>query len=309
MRRVLRECEKDRLECIWEETKLDPFDDVVVSWEAERPKVGSYLIQLSLDIAGWSPWFDYALWSAHSQHTFMKSLPEAGIQVFQDTVEVLGGKKASGLKIRVMAQDGASLEKFRALSISAIDRSKHAVSAKHSDHDSIELDISGISQVALPDDRRMRLCSPTSTTAVIRFLSRSSDLMPLKFADSIFDSAFDIYGNWILNTAQASHELGGAWRCYVSRLNSINPILDQLHKGYPVVVSVRGPLKGSPLPYESGHLLVVKGYDAKSQQVCCMDPAFPTNELTHVAYDLNDFLTAWGRRFGMAYIFDSISSI
>lgn len=107
-----------------------------------------------------------------------------------------------------------------------------------------------------------------------------------------------------LNTAQASHKLGNPWNCFVARFTNFNQIVDQLRKGYPVVVSVKGPLKGSALPYESRHLLVVKGYDSKKQEVFCMDPAFSANELTHVTYALDDFLVAWGRRKGIAYVFD-----
>ena len=142
--------------------------------------------------------------------------------------------------------------------------------------------------MALSDERSKRLCSPTSTTAVIRFLSQSSLPSPLSFADSVVDTAFDIYGNWILNTAQASHLLKKPWTCCVVRLTSFDQVIRQLQKGYPVVVSVKGPLNGGATPYESGHLLVIKGYDSEKQEVFCMDPAFPTDELTLVSYDLND---------------------
>lgn len=241
---------------------------------------------------------------AHDQHTFKKKLPEASLNVYQDTLEILEGNKAAGFRIRILAKEGASLEHFRTLHVSAIDRSTHRVSALASENVTVDLEVAGLSQIALPDERYLRLCSPTSTTAVIRFLSNSADLSPLEFADNVVDSAFDIYGNWILNSAQAACELGDSWDCCVARLTTFNQIIGQLCKGYPVIVSIKGPLNGSARPYESGHLVVVKGYDSKKREVLCMDPAFPTNEQTHVNYALEDFISAWGRRQGIAYIFD-----
>lgn len=303
MHRFLLESEKKNNTFAWEETQLNPFDELIVSWNAERPLNGSYLIQVSLFTSKWSPWFDYAFWGAYDQYTFEKNLPDSRIQVYQDVIEVLRDDKATGFRIRVIANEKASLDGLRALHISAIDRSMHAVNFTSIENVSVDLDVTGLSQIVLSDERYFRLCSPTSTTAVIKFLSGST-LSPIEFANSVVDSAFDIYGNWILNIAQASHVLGKSWHCFVARLNSFNQIIDQLMKGYPVVASIKGPLLGSALPYESGHLVVVTGYDSKNQEVFCMDPAFPTDDLTHVKYPLNEFLTAWSRRQGMAYIFD-----
>lgn len=303
MHRFLLQYEKKNNTFVWEETQLRPFDELIVSWDAERPPNGSYLIQVSLLTSEWSSWLDYAFWGAYDQYTFKKHLPNSEIQVYQDSVEVLQDNKASGFRIRIVANENACLDGFRMLHISAIDRNTHTVSFTPPKNVLINLKVNGLSQIALPDERNLHLCSPTSTTAVINFLSGGLDLSPIEFANSIVDSAFNIYGNWILNTAQASHILGKPWRCFVAHLTTFNQIIDQLMKGFPVVVSIRGPLKGSALPYESGHLVVVTGYDSENQEVFCMDPAFPTDDLTHVKYPLNEFLTAWSRRQGIAYIF------
>ena len=307
LHRNLLEEEKTKGLFIWEETLLTPFDELIISWEAERPSNGSYLIQASLFTTDWSPWLDYACWEAFDQYTFKKCSPDFGVQVYQDIVEVLGDNKASGFRVRLIANEEASLEKFRVLHASAIDRKRHAVSSTvFFDNKVVKLEFPGLSQMTLGLSlvENSRLCSPTSTTAVIRFLSRCIDLSPVKFAAAILDSTFDIYGNWILNTAEAAHVLGKSWHCYVAHLTKFDQIIDKLIQGYPVVVSVKGPLKRAALPYESGHLLVVTGYDPETQEVYCMDPAFSTNALTHVRYSLTDFLTAWGRRQGVAYIFE-----
>lgn len=299
----LLESEQKKDVFIWEEMTSQPFDELIISWDAKRPQQGAYFIQASLLTTEWSPWIDYAVWGACDQYTFKQHFPQSGLQVYQDAIEVLQDKKAIGFKIRVIAEGEAHLIQFRTLHASITDRKTHCIDSEFQENVCIHLTLNGISQMALPDERRMRLCSPTSTTAVIHFLSKSQYLSPLEFAPYVRDSAFDIYGNWILNTAQASHELGEPWHCFVARLGSFNQVIEQLTQGYPLIVSVKGPLNGSPFPYESGHLLVVKGYDSETQQVFCMDPAFPTNELTQVQYSLNDFLAAWRRRQGLSYIF------
>jgi hypothetical protein len=304
MRRLLLESEKRKNSFIWKETPLNPFNELIVSWNAERPTQGAYLIQVSLFIGKWSPWVNYAFWGSSDQCTFKKHLHESSLNVYQDTIEVLNGYKVNGFKVRVVAEKNSSLEKFKDLYASTTDHSTHTITPTVSENIYVNLEVKGLSQIALKDERHLRLCSPTSTTAVIRFLTNSLDLSPLEFANHVVDSTFDIYGNWILNAAQASYKLKNIGYCYVVRFTAFDQIIDQLRKGYPVVVSVKGPLNGSAAPYESGHLLVVKGYDSKTQEVFCMDPAFPTNELTHVKYALSDFLTAWSRRQGIAYVFE-----
>ncbi len=307
---------------IWEKKELSPFNELIFSWDAQRPQQGYYLIKVSLlimnmDRAGWSPWLNYAYWGAQDQYTFKEGFAEAFFQTNQDSVETTEGKRAIGFKIQIQAKEGAALQPLRALHVCLSDTKQQEESrCKRALDDSmnLKLKVKGLSQIAIPDERNWRICSPTSTTAVIRYLSSlphspplpsssASSLPPLVFAESVRDSAFDIYGNWILNTAQASHLLGSPWHVYVARLNGFHEILDHLQKGYPVVVSIRGPLPGSALPYDSGHLIVVKGYRAKEREVLCMDPAFPSDDSTEVSYLLEDFLMAWNRRGRMAYLF------
>lgn len=148
-----------------------------------------------------------------------------------------------------------------------------------------------------------RICSPTSTTAVIRYLNHNNSLDPLQFAYRVRDQQFDIFGNWVLNTAQAFHELQGKWAVWVERLEGFQRVYDSLEKGVPVVISVQGPLAGSACDYSEGHLMAVIGYDAEKEEVICMDPAFRGREASSTRYALNDFLSAWARRGNVAYLF------
>ena len=82
--------------------------------------------------------------------------------------------------------------------------------------------------------------------------------------------------------------LGDEWNSWVARLSSFDEVIEKVQEGLPVVMSIRGPLEGSYLPYSKGHLLVVVGYDKASQTVLCMDPAFPQNTQTAIPYKLDD---------------------
>lgn len=292
----------EHAESIWEETAVVPFDELILSWDATRPEQGYYLFEISALIDGWSPWLNYAFWGANNQYTFNEK--KANVQTFQDAFEISNGQFARGFRVRITAKEGASLEKVRGLHACLTNRTKHGVEPQVANDKAIlvSLDVPRTSQIVLPDERHMRLCSPTSTTAVINFHKEGTKLSPTDFANRVVDTAFDIYGNWILNTAQAAHELGDPWGCFVVRLTSFDQVIDQLLASCPVVVSVRGPLAGSAMPYEAGHLLVVKGYNSATREVLCMDPAFATNAQTVVAYPLDGFVNAWARRQGIAYV-------
>ena len=167
--------------------------------------------------------------------------------------------------------------------------------------DSINLPVPPISQMLLAHPRARHLCSPTSTSAVVNYLKGTS-IKPIPFSSHVHDNVHDIYGNWVLNTAHAAALLGKPWHCWVQRLYGFDELYEQLKKGIPVVVSIKGPLEGAPLPYEEGHLIVVKGYDASKKHVLCMDPAYPTHAETSAAYPYESFMDAWGRR-RLAYFF------
>jgi hypothetical protein len=288
-------------EIVWKQTDLRPFDELLISWCGRRPEKGFYKIEVSVFTDRWSPFLPYAVWGDHYQYTFNHSISH--FKTHQDTFEILDGKKANGFQIHIRAYDGASIYHLHALYACATDLKAHAVAAGISKNLSIKLLVPKISQLAIVDSRSRRICSPVSTTAILRYLLPDVHVDPLSFADAVYDKTFDIYGNWILNTAQASHLLGPSWHSCVARFSGFSQILSFLEKNYPVVVSVKSPLPGSTLPYTSGHLIVVRGYDAQTQTVLCMDPAFSEDEHTYVNYRIEDFLAAWNRRHGVVYLF------
>lgn len=287
----------------WKEENISSFDELFVSWNASRPLEGGYTFYVSVYVGEWSPWLPYAKWGSFGQAGFSEGVQSALVKVDQDAVAILDGKKATGFRVKIDIEDNASLDAIRSLHVYTNSSPAAGSTEFASSFSKVSLPVSGISQIALPDERARRLCSPTSTVAIVRYLSGNSSIEPIAFAERVWDSCFDIFGNWILNVAEAANMLGPDWSCWVERLSGFDAIHERLILGTSVVVSIRGPLPGSAMPYTSGHLIAVIGYDPEIQKVLCMDPAFPSDQETSVSYDLADFLQAWERRGKVAYVF------
>lgn len=294
--------QKFPIEQVWKEENLEPFDELILSWNGMRPLEGRFFFYVSVKTDHWSPWLHYATWGNDGQSSFDFKLTEAPVKVYQDAVEVLDGQKATGFQIKVVCEGEASLGELHGIHVYT-NSDKDLAREESKALASVFLEVPGLSQMVLNHVRYKHLCSPTSTTAVVRYLSNHSSVDPIDFAENVWDRGFDIYGNWVFNVAQASNHLGSGWFSWVERLGGFNDIYKSLIKGIPVVVSVKSPLPGSAQVYSQGHLIVITGFDALKQKIICMDPAFSKDDETHVAYDLTDFLQAWARRGRIAYIF------
>lgn len=288
----------------WEEKDVDHFNELLISWNAARPTKGHFSIYVRVKTNKWSPWILYSKWGESGQKSFEYKAKDAPISVYQDTLEIKQGRKASGFAIRVIAKNGANFHQFTKLHVCSSDLGKIELQDVDKKFSSVNLDIQGLSQMALDDTRKDRLCSPTSTTAVVRYLNKQNDLLPIDFAEKSYDTGFDIFGNWVLNVAQAYEALEDKnLSCWVQRQTSFANVIDLLEQGYPVVISIRGPLPKGALPYKSGHLLVIKGFNSETQEILCMDPAFTSDEETLVSYNMQDLISAWKRRGYISYVF------
>jgi hypothetical protein len=283
----------------WEQRTQEPFDELILSWNGFRPNVGFWEFSVSLWQNGWSPWLKYAEWGAGRQKTFRTHSSVAHTD--QDIVKPKAGS-CTALRIQGVGCEGADLSQLHGITV--------ALSNTHLPLKELTKDFSAAyltevplqSQMILPHPRCHDLCSPTATSAAINFLRKTDAIDPIRFSDAVRDHEFDIYGNWVLNTAAAYDTLQGTHRTYVARLPSFSAALQQISRGLPVVVSIKGPLEGAPLPYANGHLMLLTGYD--KQRVFCMDPGYPNHASTKASYPLYAFLEAWGRRRNLAYLFD-----
>jgi len=283
----------------WEQTNLTPFDQLIICWNGQKPTTGSWKISVQIFQDGtWQQAAPYMTWAGPQQGSFdIKA---------QDTIDIPKEATATGFRAIIEGVDGANLRALTALH--AYTKEAAAPSNEATLDQSIRLSVAPLSQIALQDPISERICSPTSTLATVRYLLNSQASDPLTFAGSVYDKPADLYGNWVLNVAEASHLLGPNFRVYAARKVPFQTIISQLQKGIPVVVSIKGPITGGARPYLNGHLLVVTGYDPVQKRVHVMDPAFPTDQECTTSYALEDFLEAWGRRGQTAYLFERKST-
>jgi hypothetical protein len=288
----------------WFVPKVKSFDELLLSWNAVRPVRGHYVILCSVYVQNhWSSWLLYAVWGTHHQYSFHDTSSQDLVHSFQDQIQIIEGQIATGFRIRIEACDGATLENFYTLYACCSFLKSFKFSSFQPLYSSLVLPIRGLSQLCLNHPRTASFCSPSSTTAVIQYVFPDKYPSPLQFAKNVYDAGFNIYGNWSFNTAQAFVELGLQWQCLCARAEGFETIWYYLKRGLPVIVSLKGVLRGSQRPYLNGHLMVIKGYDALSQQILCMDPAFLSDELTSMRYDWREFMQAWQRHHYIAYFF------
>lgn len=276
----------------WERQNLESFRRLTLSWNALRPPLGAYHLYISLYIDDWTPWISYATWGASSQHSYCVDSLGALFKIDHDEVIVSEGKQATGFRVKVT---GAPLSDLHRLYVSTLGETIDEFVCK----DSVSLSVDSLHQMNLPHPSPQSLCSPTSVTAVLRYLLSDDSLDPVTFAKRAQDGLDGIYGNWAFNVAEAYASLGKGWRCWAGYVASFQEVIDFLDRDCPVVVSVQGPLPGSATAYTEGHLMVVSGYDGKEGKVFCMDPAHGKS----VSYSLGPFLEAWQRRHQLAYLF------
>lgn len=289
---------------VWTNFSVIPFNELLISWNSLRPAKGHYVILSRVLMENkWSPWLLYAVWGHNAQFSFHDTTSAAPVRSFQDQVELHDDKVATGFSIRIEACHGASLKNFHVLYASTTNLDALLLESPPPETHFTSLPVPKISQLGLSHPRCKSLCSPTSTTSVIQFHNPHHPICPLKFSQCVYDSGFDIYGNWSFNIAQAYVELGDAWKCFYGRMIDKKWLFRALKNGMPLVISIKGTLTESFVPYTNGHLLVIKGYNANTQEVLCMDPAFPSNDQTEKAYAWKELISAWKNRHYLTYFF------
>jgi hypothetical protein len=160
-------------------------------------------------------------------------------------------------------------------------------------------------------------CSPTSTEMVAEYWGATpsaADLSTIPYADPsvdyaamhTFDWNYSGAGNWPFNVAYAgSFGLEGE----VVQLRSLTEAEQFIKAGIPLVVSVafkKGELDGAGYS-TSGHLMVIRGFDA-SGNVVVNDPAsrlVASDQAVENVFDRQQFADVWlpsRRSGGIAYV-------
>jgi len=296
---------------LWTVNKTSPFDELILSWNSLRPVKGHMAIFIAVKRKGqWLPWHKLADWGHNFQKTFLNSKHRL-VHTKHVRVEMQRGAKADGFRVKVVFHKGANPNKLKALFANISDMRKFKTIKPRASLPSVV--VSGVpcqSQMRLKHPRYRDLCSPTSVSMMVNYfnkriygkLNKPLHDYAVDLANKVYDQGtLDIYGNWILNLAQAFHNSKGNVFYRVQRLNSFYDLHRMLVKKIPIAVSVR-KLPGGATPYQHGHLMVIVGWDSKKKHVLCVDPAFGKSTLTRKSYPLNRFLAAWGRSKNLSYI-------
>jgi len=281
------------------------FTQLIFSWNAFRPKRGYYTFRAQVRDAQTKRWYDWHKmieWGAHVQRSFRHET--LGTTYQHVRLELPRNRLADAVRIKIEAHDGASLSKLKALSVSISNLNNFSSEIK--DQALLQLPsvkLTGMpaqSQMVLHHTKKEALCSPTSLTMVMGYLTQKP-IDAIGFARKAHDDGLDAYGSWPFNTAAAFEQVNGACLFRVQRLSSFADLHKLVLRRIPVVVSVRGMIEGAAKEYDKGHLLVVMGWDKERKKVLCHDPAFKLNSQVPVAYDLPSFLAAWERSRRLAY--------
>lgn len=290
-------------------TDIPLFTQCVVSWNAYRPKRGYFTLWTQARHAKtqqWGSWHKMVSWGRDVQASYFTRLdPE--VVYHHVRLEMPLHDRADGIRIKITKHDGASFDTLRMISACLSDFTLF-------EHESIDacallptVKVKGVpaySQMILDHPKREVICSPTSLSMVVSYLQKEH-VNPSEFADNSFDTGLQAYGSWPFNIAHAFERCNGSTCFRVVRCNTFAELHARLMSKIPVVVSVRGAIKGAPQEYNKGHLLVVVGWDCATKRVLCHDPAWDCNEKVAVSYDAESFIRAWERSRRLAYFIDT----
>ncbi len=298
--------EKDTI--IWEQKTHKKFNELIISWNAKRPQTGKITFWVSTKHAHWSPWHRLAEWGSDYQLTFVNKLNRY-VHTTHVRSEMQRGHLAQGFRIKAVFQHGAQKSNLHALFACCSNLNDFKTWKKpFLKPSTLVTSVPRQSQMNLSHNRARDLCSPTSLSMIVRYIAnkfarpqkKSLHDDAISLAEKVHDNGYlDIYGNWILNVAQAYDSCQHAFY-RVERMNSFESLYQYLQKKIPVAVSVRR-LKGGATPYANGHFLVIVGWDRAKQSVLCIDPAFDENHATFKSYPLKNFIKSWGLSKNLAY--------
>lgn len=313
--KTLNQTEKElfaaKKELIFQKETDHAFSQLMFSWNAFRPEQGHFSFWVQARDAhthAWGVWHKMSEWGNNIQVSY--TAPGDGHTKYEHVrLESQRGKKSDGFRIKIVAHEGTLTDLMHACTVCVSDFAKFNPEDAQSLTELPSIKVRNVpkySQFLLDHPRKDGLCSPTSCSMLTSYILQDA-IDPVQFAERAYDAGLGVYGSWPFNMAHAFERCGGTWRFCVARFASFKLLHAWMERGIPVIVSVRGPLQGAATPYAQGHLLVVVGWDARSQEVICHDPAFSDPKKVRMRYAAADFLLAWERSRRLVYLADPLS--
>lgn len=292
-------------DCIFTQKNIFPSTQVIVSWNALRPKHGyfTFWIQAHTQNNAWGKWHKMFQWGADAttQQSFLSA--SDGMTTYEHVRLEAKKHLIDGFKIKVCAHDGADIRNVYGVTCSCSNyKSFKAESAKNYEQ-LVSVQLARVphqSQFLLKHEDARVMCSPTSLSTFLQYITNKPSNY-LTSAQQVYDHGLRIYGSWPFNTAYAN-DYDRCHRYSVQRLQCFYDIYQRLRQKKPTIVSVRGSLKGAPQTYKNGHLILVVGYDAVTKSVICHDPAIKKDDIA-IKYPLASFLHAWESSRRLTYLY------
>lgn len=293
---------------VWQKKSPLPFSELILSWNASRPKKGKFVFFINVKHKRWSGWKKLAEWGPNLQKTFSHTRDKI-VHIKHVRAELQ--KKCTGCEYRIKVQSfgGADLRRIRALFVNASNWNDFRPLLPHEQLRSTFIrNMTKQSQWWLNHKRKQDLCSAASLGMVAHYFAHKKKLKQnikketVLIADKAYDQSLDIFGNWFFNVAQAFSTTRGKVLYRVERLNNFESLHGYLKKKIPVAVSIRGNPRGCAWPHPNGHFVVAIGWDQKKKCVVCLDPAFDQKDKILRYYHIDDFIEAWGKSRNLCYI-------
>ena len=306
---IVRVVNRGKQTLIFEKDRTHHFTQLVFSWNIMRPEAGyfSFYVQVrDAESRRWGTWHHMADWGADIQKTYL-SKSDGTSSFVHVRLEMDNKKVADAFRLKIVPYKNASLSLVHSCAADFnIFKSENMVNGELQ---SVHIEnVPTIAQFALEHEDNSRICSPVSCTMLTQYLTgHYKD--PLDFALKSFDAGLGVYGSWPCNIAHAFEECNGALCFFVRRMNTFADLHEQLSKGMPVVVSIRGNLPGALKSFPHGHLLVVVGWDNEKREVLCHDPAAESDEKVFKRYPIADFLRAWECSHRLSYVVETVDCV
>lgn len=278
-----------------------PFDNVVLSWNAEAPLGTSLEFQTRVgsgDSA--SPWFTMGTWRP-SGGASATGQANAWGRVNVDTLELAGRAEWLQYRVNFTTGDPSASPRLRSIAVVYADMSVPLDGPAPSVAEgwARDLPVPQFSQLEQDPAVARAICSPTSLAMVIDFWGQDRSVPEVYKA--VRDARSGIFGNWPLNVAYAG-ALG--LDAYVDRFYSMEQLQNEIAAGRPVIISIQygpGKLANAYLNSTSGHLIVVRGFTSEGD-IIVNDPFNPTSATVRRVYRRDQLGKIWQDSGGIVYI-------
>ncbi len=278
-----------------------PFDNAVLSWNADTPAGTSLRFELRARIGNsWTGWYTMGRWGSEGGRSVSGQSDSNG-RVDIDTLKLNFTATAIQYRVEMNSSSPSNTPLLRQLSVVYADRkagltgpplARPAGGVR-------DLPVPGQSQLEQDPSVALDICSPTSLAMVLQYWGLKKTV-PQVYA-GVQDHTTGIYGDWPFNTAYAG---ANGFNARVDRFYSMDQVEQEIAAGRPVIMSIAygpGELTGAAASSTDGHLIVVRGFTA-SGDVIVNDPVAPNSRSVRLVYNRAQLSRVWLRSGGIVYL-------